>query len=178
MRYRARKRVRLTIENEHKMAYWPTIPMAFRVAVRVIILTAAAALAAAATAQSGKGVPQAFASAHAPESAVEVCHGTSGRAALDCARSKCQRKAGRGACFAVTVCEPSGWAGVMSVKLKAAHFSSVICGAPTREALTAALRAFCRGNAGLEQCSVAQLWTPDGKLMLVDHTWTPADLQN
>ena len=155
------------------MSYSPSMP----IAVMAAGLAVMAAVIPNARAQRAKSVPQAFASAQAPESAVEVCHGTSARAAMDCARAKCQRKASRGACFAVTACEPSGWAGAMGVKLKEVHFSRVICGAPTREALTAALRAFCHAGAGLEQCSVSQMWTPDGKLLIVDLNWTPADLQ-
>jgi len=128
-------------------------------------------------AQRVKPVPQAFAAVQAPESAVEVCHSTSARAALDCASSKCQRKAGSGACFAVTACAPNGWAGVMGVQLSEVHFSTVVCGAPTREALMTALRAFCEGHAGLKQCHVGQTWAPDGGLLVVDVTWTTADFR-
>lgn len=125
-----------------------------------------------------KGVPQAFAMVQAPEAAVEACHGASAQAALDCALRRCQRKAGRGACYAVTACAPGGWAGIMGVKLKDVHFSDAICGAPSQPALVAALRAFCQGHgAGLEQCSLTQAWSPDGKPQKIDHTWTPADFR-
>lgn len=128
-------------------------------------------------AQSAKPVPQAFAAVQAPESAIEVCHAASAQAALDCARRRCQRKATRGACFAVTVCEPSGWSGVMGVQLTEVHFSNVVCGAPTREAATASLRAFCEGHTGFKQCSLTRMWAPDGKLLMLDVTWTPADFK-
>lgn len=126
-----------------------------------------------------KGVPQAFAAVQAPESAVETCYSSSAKAAYDCALAKCQRKASRGACFAVTSCAPSGWAGVMGVKLKEVHFSQVLCGAPTREAAIAALKAYCRGHMpGLEQCHLASVWAPDGSEHALSATWTPADLRN
>ena len=130
-----------------------------------------------ASAQKAKSVPQAFAAVQAPEAAVEVCHGTSARAAMDCAQAKCQRKAGRGACFSVTACQPAGWAGVMGVQLAEVHFSNAVCGAPTREAAVASLRAFCQGYTGMKQCAVAQIWSPDGKLVVVDLNWTPADFR-
>ena len=135
----------------------------------------AARVDAPALAQKARTVPQAFAVVQAPEAAVEVCHGTSVQAALDCARKRCQKRAGRGACFAVTACEPAGWAGVMGVRMSEVHFSNAVCGAPSREAVVAALKAFCEGHAGGKECAVSQLWSPDGKLHQVDLTWTPAD---
>lgn len=128
-------------------------------------------------AQSARRVPQAMAAVQAPESATEVCHSPSAQAALDCARKRCERKAGRGACFAVTVCQPSGWAGTMGVQVTEVHFSNTICGAPSREAVLTALRAFCAGQAGVKLCSVTHLWSPDGKLDSPSISWTPADLK-
>lgn len=130
-----------------------------------------------ASAQKSKAVPQAFALVQAPEAAVEVCHGTSAKAATECAHAKCQRKAGRGACYAVTACEPAGWAGLMGVRLAEVHFSNAVCGAPTQEAAIAALRAFCFGHAGVKECAVTRLWSPDGKQRFVELNWTPADNQ-
>lgn len=132
-----------------------------------------AAVTTQARAQRARAVPQAIAVVQAPESAVEVCHGSSAQAALECARKRCERKAGRGACFAVTACEPAGWAGVMGVKMSEVHFSNTVCGAPTREAAITALRAFCEGHAGSKQCAVTQLWSPDGKQHAVNFEWTP-----
>ena len=129
--------------------------------------------AAPADAQRARSVPQAFAAVQAPESAVEICHGTSVQAALDCARRRCQRKASRGACFSVTACEPAGWAGIMGVQTNEVHFSTAVCGAPTREAVLAALKAFCDGHVGGKQCTVAQLWSPDGKQHSTGMSWTP-----
>ena len=145
---------------------------------RLIAAALAAALpliAAPAFAQRAKAVPQAFAVVQAPEAAVEVCHGTSAQAALDCARKRCQKRAGRGACFAVTACEPAGWAGVMGVRMSEVHFSNAICGAPSREAAIAALKAFCDGQTGGKECAVTQLWSPDGKLHQVELSWTPVN---
>ena len=146
-----------------------------------LMMLSALALSAATTAQAqraGRGVTQAFAVVQAPEAAVETCHAATARAAQDCALAKCQKKAGRGACFAITACAPSGWAGVMGIKLKEVHFSESVCGAPTKEAVLAALKAFCRGHMpNIEQCFVAELWAPNGKSDRVDLTWGPTDLR-
>ena len=128
-------------------------------------------------AQRADLVPQAFAAVQAPESAAEVCHATSVQAALDCARKRCQRKAGRGACFAVTACEPSGWAGMMGVRVSEVHFAKAICGAPSQDALMTALKAFCLGHSGLRECDVTHIWGPDGKLSNVSINWTPQSEQ-
>lgn len=143
----------------------------------VCIAVAAAVLTEAAHAQRAKPVPQAFAAVQAPEAAVETCHGVSARAALDCARARCQRKASSGACFAVTVCQPAGWAGHMGVKLSEVHFTSTVCGAPTQEAVIASLRAFCQGHAGMRQCVVMRLWAPNGNPVNVELNWSPADFK-
>ena len=144
----------------------------------VMLLTMLAAGTANAQRGQGRGVAQVVAVVQAPESAVEICHGPTARAAQDCALAKCQKKAGRGACYAVTVCAPSGWTGIMGVKLKQVHFSETVCGAPTREAALTALKAFCQGHMpGLEQCVVAELWAPNGKPEKVDQSWGPADLR-
>ncbi len=141
------------------------------------IAIAAVALTGAAQAQRAKPVPQAFAAVQAPEAAVETCHGNSARAALDCARARCQRKAGSGACFAVNVCQPAGWAGLMGVQLSEVHFINAVCGAPTQEAVVASLRAFCQGHAGMRQCAVTRLWAPNGNQIDVDLKWSPSDFK-
>jgi hypothetical protein len=147
----------------------------------LVLFAAVAALsgwgASEAQAQSARRVPQAVAAVQAPESATEVCHSPTAQAALDCARKRCERKAGRGACFAVTVCQPSGWTGMMGVQVTEVHFSNTICGAPSREAVLTALRAFCAGQAGVKHCSVTHLWSPDGKLETPSISWKPGDLK-
>lgn len=124
-------------------------------------------------AQRAKSVPHAFAAVQAPESSIEVCHSASVQAAIDCARKRCQKQAGRGACFQVTACEPAGWAGMMGVRLSEVHFTSAVCGAPSREAVITALRAFCDGQVGGKECSLTHLWSPDGKLHPIEMSWTP-----
>lgn len=140
-----------------------------------VAVAAAIAGATTAAAQRARQVPQAFAVVQAPEASVETCHGTSAGQAIECARARCQRKAGRGACFAVTACEPAGWAGLMGVQLAEVHFTNAVCGAPTQQAAVAALRAFCQGYAGMKQCAVKRLWSPDGKSVAADLNWSPAD---
>ena len=145
----------------------------------LVALTLSLAATGPAHAQRGGAkVAQAVAVVQAPESAVEICHGPTVRAAQDCALARCQKKAGRGACYSVTACAPSGWTGVMGVKLKEVHFSESVCGAPSREAVLEALKAFCRGHMpNLEQCSVAQVWAPNGVAQTVDFSWSPTDLR-
>ncbi len=137
----------------------------------------ASVLATPVAAQKSPNQAQAFAAVQAPEAAAEVCHSKSARSALDCARKMCERKSARGACFAVTVCEPMGWSALMGVQVSEVHFSKALCGAPSQEALVTALKAYCRGHAGLRQCFVSQIWSPDGKQQKFEATWTPADLK-
>jgi len=143
----------------------------------VVLIALLAGLSPSAWAQHVKGVPQAFAAVQAPEAGVEACHASSAQAALDCARRRCQRKASRGTCFAVTVCEPAGWAGSMSVQMSEVQFSSTVCGAPTREAAEEALKVYCASHAGAKQCTMNRLWAPDGKLLITDTTWNPRELK-
>jgi hypothetical protein len=139
-----------------------------------IVVAGCLVAAGSADAQRAKSVRQAFAAVQAPESAVEVCLSASVQAALDCARKRCERKAGRGACFAVTACEPGGWAGIMGVQMSEVHFSNAVCGAPTREAAIAALKAFCEGHVGAKQCGIPNLWSPDGKQHDIQLSWAPS----
>jgi hypothetical protein len=132
---------------------------------------------APAAAQKSRNQPQAFAAVQAPEAAADVCHSKSARSALDCARKMCERKTVRGACFVVTVCEPMGWSGLMGVQLSEVHFSKALCGAPSKEALVTALKAYCQGHPGLRQCLVSHVWSPDGKQQTFEATWTPDDLK-
>ena len=144
----------------------------------ICAMTGLALLAMPATAQRIKNVPQAFALVQAPEAAVEFCLSVSVQTAIDCARKRCLRKAGQGACFAVTACEPVGWAGMMGVQLSEVHFTSAVCGAPTPEALFASLKAFCDGQAGVKQCNVTHLWSPDGKQHADETSWTPGAIKS
>ena len=134
-------------------------------------------VAAPAIAQKSPNQAQAFAAVQAPEAAAEVCHSKSARSALDCARKMCERKSARGACFVVTVCEPMGWSALMGVQVSEVHFSKALCGAPSQDALVTALKAYCQGHAGLRQCFVSHIWSPDGKQQTFQATWTPADLK-
>lgn len=132
-----------------------------------------AALVSATTAASAQSVPRAFAAAQAPEAALETCRAATASKAIDCAMAKCQKKAGRGACIAVTACSPAGWSGAMGVRLKESHFSDVVCGAPSKEALITTLKAFCQGHRPqMQECFVAEITSPDGKTEKIEQTWT------
>jgi hypothetical protein len=149
----------------------------FKPASRCVLVLAALVAAQPATAQQVSGVPQAFAAVQAPKVAVEACHASSAQTAVDCARRRCQRKASRGACFAVTVCEPAGWAASMSVQMAEVQFSSTVCGAPTREAAEDALKSYCGATAGARECVLTRVWAPDGKLLITETSWNPIELR-
>lgn len=121
---------------------------------------------------------QSFAATQAPEAATEACYGATARAAQSCALAKCEKKAGKGACFALTLCSPGGWSGIMGVTVGEISFADVLCGAPTKDALIAGLTAYCEGHLpNMKQCSLTQVWGPDGKSATVERTWTPADFK-
>lgn len=121
---------------------------------------------------------QSFAATQAPEAATEACYGPTARAAQSCALAKCEKKAGKGSCFALTLCSPGGWSGIMGVTVGEISFADVLCGAPTRDALIAGLTAYCEGHLpNMKQCSLSQVWEPDGKPAKVELTWTPADFK-
>lgn len=119
-----------------------------------------------------------FAAAQAPEAATEACYAATPAAAQSCALQKCKRKAGKGACFALTLCAPGGWAGIMGVRVSEVSFADVLCGAPSREALLAGLKAFCEGHSPqMQECHVGQIWSPDGRAVAVDQSWSAKDFK-
>lgn len=152
---------------------------------RLLSLAAAAALLAsgvapvvdAKTAQRAVGL-KSFAAAQAPEAATEACYAATPAAAQSCALQKCKRKAGTGACFALTLCAPGGWAGIMGVRVTEVSFADVLCGAPSREALLAGLKAYCEGHLPqMQECHVASVWSPEGRAVTVDQSWSAKDFK-
>jgi hypothetical protein len=114
-------------------------------------------------------VPQAFAVAYMVEAALETCRAGDAIKAADCARKKCAAasapQGGTAAdCLIIAACDPSGWSGVMGVALGEAHFSTAMCGAPSRNALLAALKEYCKGFLPhLRECNVGTLYGPRGE---------------
>lgn len=119
-----------------------------------------------------------FAAVQAPEAATEACYAATPARAEACAMRKCQAKAGKGACFAVTLCAPGRWAGIMGVSVGEVSFADVLCGAPTEAALIAGLKSYCEGHLPqMKQCSVAEIWAPDGAKKQVNLSWSSADFK-
>ena len=119
-----------------------------------------------------------FAAVQAPEAATESCYAATAKAAQDCAMRKCQAKAGKGACFAVTLCAPGRWAGIMGVTVGEVSFADVLCGAPTEEALIAGLKSYCEGHLPqMKQCSLSEVWGPDGDKKRIEKSWSPTDFK-
>ena len=149
------------------------------VALTVVMTTALATTANAQTKKKPAAVGlNSFAAVQAPEAATESCYAATAKAAQDCAMRKCQAKAGRGACFAVTLCAPGRWAGIMSVTVGEVSFADVLCGAPTEDALVAGLKNYCEGHLPqMKQCNLSQVWGPDGIMKTVEKSWSPADFK-
>lgn len=146
-------------------------------AIAISVAGASAALAQAKKPPAAVGL-QSFAAAQAPEAATEACYAGTARDAQSCALAKCEKKAGKGACFALTLCSPGGWSGIMGVSLGEISFADVLCGAPTKDALIAALTGYCEGHLPkMRQCGISQVWGPDGKPVALELTWTPADFK-
>jgi hypothetical protein len=119
-----------------------------------------------------------FAAVQAPEAATEACYGATPKAAQDCAMARCQKKAGKGSCFALTVCAPGGWAGIMGVRVTEVSFADVMCGAPSKEALLAGFEAYCKGHLPqMQECSIGQIWSPDGKMTTIEKSWKASDFK-
>ena len=144
----------------------------FCVAAMAALLTWGASAVGAKTAQRAVGL-KSFAAAQAPEAATEACYAATPAAAQSCALAKCKRKAGTGACFALTLCAPGGWAGIMGVRVTEVSFADVLCGAPTKEALLAGLKSYCEGHLPqMQECHVASVWSPEGRAVTVDQSWS------
>lgn len=150
---------------------------ALLLAVPAAVLLASAGPLAARKGERAVGL-KSFAAAQAPEAATEACYAATPAAAQSCALAKCKRKAGSGACFALTLCAPGGWAGIMGVRVTEVSFADVLCGAPSKEALLAGLKAYCEGHLPqMQECHVASVWSPEGRAVTVDQSWSAKDFK-
>lgn len=158
-----------------------TQPISFLVAFFLAgVLTLTAALSAGAQDAAPAATPApAIAYAYAPEAAFEACRGTDALEAGACARAACAKAAGVPArdCLILAACDAAGWSGAMSVQMMEAHFSTAICGAPSRAALLGEFRARCAGHAeyGIHACQVWRIDAPDGTRETPEIGWTGAD---
>lgn len=90
------------------------------------------------------------------------CQAMTVGAALDCARQKCMAEAGGQECHATRWCYPAGWSALMVVWLPEFHSTHVLCGMPTQEAATAAMKAICDAGKEFTQCDLVLHVDPDG----------------
>ncbi len=91
------------------------------------------------------------------------CTGDNPVNTLNCAREKCKAEADGQGCYRTRWCYGGGWSGLMTVFLSDFHVTEIICGAPSQEALKAALVAFCNGNEYATECSISLTIDPTGK---------------
>ena len=118
----------------------------------------------------------AFAAALSPEQAYEVCHSATAERAAACAMKKC-KKAGGSDCFVQSACA-SGWSGTMGVRLEEMHFTDSVCGAPSKDAALASLKAFCMGHLPfVKECYLASAYSPVGDEVKIDITLDPLNLK-
>ena len=90
------------------------------------------------------------------------CRGDNTVETLDCARDRCEAEAGGQECLRTAWCYPAGWSGLMTVWLGEFHTTEIVCGAPSRGALEAALDGFCVANAFAVSCDTFLFIDPEG----------------
>lgn len=139
---------------------------------RALVIAAMMLTADAAVAES----PQSFAAAQAPEQAFEICFDETAEKAAACAMRKC-KAGGATECVVVSACS-EGWARTLGVQLDEVHFTDVLCGAPSKQAVLDSLRAFCKGHKPhVRQCFLGSVWSPEGKETKIEKTIDPAKLK-
>jgi hypothetical protein len=125
---------------------------------RLALAALFALLAAPALAQSG---PTGIGFAQAEEG-LWFCRGDTPEAALNCARDKCRAEGAGQDCYRTAWCYPARWSGTMLVWQGEFHGMTPLCGAPSREAVSAALEQLCTGNEFATSCELILTIDPDG----------------
>ncbi len=101
------------------------------------------------------------------------CYGSDPVTALNCARDLCRAEAGGQDCYRTAWCFPAGWAGVITIWTSDFHSNRPICGAPSLDALTGAMEAFCDNAPEATACDIGMVFDPDGvEVDAADH-WIP-----
>ena len=88
--------------------------------------------------------------------------------AFACARDKCSAAAGGQECHDMRWCGLAAWSAMMIIWLPEFHSTSIICGAPSETAATAALKALCDNDEVVTRCEVTAIIDPEGKERLVE----------
>ncbi len=141
----------------------------------VVCVLLGMSFAGAAVAEDVPFPQPAYAAAYAPESAFESCRAERAAEAVSCALAACVKSSGYPEdCYLLAACDGGGWAGVMGVLVTEIHFTTVTCGAPTREALLAELKARCAGYLPyMQECWVSELIPlNDAAAEAVEISWT------
>ena len=129
---------------------------------RLIAASAALALAVALAAPAvADGGPQGIGFAQAEEG-TWWCQGDAAADALACAMAKCDAEAGGQDCHETAWCFPARWSGLMTVFLEDFHTTRVVCGAPSKSALTDTFRLWCAAHENADHCEFILSIDPDG----------------
>lgn len=141
-----------------------------RLAVPALVLAALVASVPASAQQGNRGI----AFVNAPEQSAGVCSGDNPDRAFACARKKCvEGGAAAEDCARMAWCYPAGWSAFMGIRTSDFSFPTVICGAPSRRALEATARAWCQETRGAEECSIGEMWTPEGRSIEASWSFAP-----
>jgi hypothetical protein len=124
---------------------------------RIILILLATLLTAPASANGSDGIG--FVQL---EEGTFWCRGGSAAEALSCAREKCLPHADGQECSETAWCLPARWSGLLTVWLDDFHTTQVICGAPSRKALTEMFRAVCAESEHANSCDFSTTIDPDG----------------
>lgn len=88
------------------------------------------------------------------------CRGDNPVTVLGCAQAACFANAPE--CARTAWCYPARWSGLMTVWFGEFHATQIVCGAPSREALIAALEAFCIADPYAASCDMFLVIDPEG----------------
>jgi hypothetical protein len=135
-------------------------------------------LLAATTSAEAQDKAMAFAAAIAPEQAFEVCFKPDAIAAAKCALEKCKKASGDSPDCVITSACGRGWSGAMGVTTGEIHWTETVCGAPNEQAVVAALKSFCKGQAKfVQECFMSSVWNENGKEKKLEVTWKAKTLK-
>jgi hypothetical protein len=91
-----------------------------------------------------------------------LCRHEDPREAMACAHELCLEQAPGHPCSASAWCLPARWSGVMVAQIADAQAMRALCGAPSEDALKAALTALCAGEDGATRCDLVNVIDPEG----------------
>lgn len=120
----------------------------------------------------------AYAAAYAPEAAFEECRGDRAVEAANCALKACGEASGYPEdCYVLVACDAGGWVSIMGVMLEEIHFTTASCGAPSREAAIAEMKARCAGYLPhMRECWMSRVIPLHGEGEEVSISWTAEQL--